>query len=188
MNSTWEYWLLGFALAVDCFSVSVASGIAARKLLLRPMAKMTFLFGFFQGGMTLLGYCAMSLSSGFIVNWDHWVAFAILVYLGARMIISDFKEGEDNEGQCRMLTMRNIITMSVATSIDALAVGLSLACSELQHNIMVPVSIIAFCSLALSIIGLTLGIRVGKVLKIHAEVIGGIVLVFIGIKILVEHL
>lgn len=187
MNSILEFWLLGIALAVDCFSVSVASGIAARRFLARPMVLMAVMFGVFQGGMTLMGYLGTTLLSESIRDWDHWIAFGLLLYLGGRMIASDLKGEEESEEGCRMLTVNNILTMSVATSIDALAVGISLACSVLNTSIMVPVVIIAFCSLVLSLAGLAVGIVMGKVVKLHAEVIGGVVLIGIGIKILLEH-
>lgn len=190
MNTIWEFWLLGIALAVDCFSVSVASGIAARKMIAGPMALMAVMFGLFQGGMTLIGYLGTTLLSSYISSVDHWIAFGLLCYLGIRMIREGMSNEDDGHNECRMLSLKNILTMSVATSIDALAVGISLACSagDAGYNIMEPVTIIAFCSLILSIVGLAVGIGIGKVVNLHAEIIGGIVLICIGVKILIEHL
>lgn len=190
MNTVWEFWLLGIALAIDCFSVSVASGIAARRVMAGPMTLMAIMFGLFQGGMTLLGYLGTSMFSSYLSSVDHWVAFGLLSYLGIRMICEGLKSNEEECENCMMLSLRNILTMSVATSIDALAVGISLACTEGEagYSIMMPVSIIALCSFALSIVGLALGLGIGKVLNLHAEILGGVVLICIGVKILFEHL
>ena len=186
-----EIWLIGLALAIDCFTVSIAAGLQARRVKAWPMGIMALSFGVFQGGMTFLGYMGLSLFAHLLEQVDHWIAFVLLAYTGGRMIWEgQHSEGEDSEGGTPLLTARSILTLSVATSIDALAVGISFAC--LPHGSMCSmaytVGVIGICSTAMSLVGLTTGITVGRKVNWHAEVIGGIVLVIIGIKILIEHL
>ena len=185
--SAMELWMLALALAVDCFTVSMATGVVARRVVLPRMTMMALSFGLFQGAMTWIGYSGVMCLNALIQHIDHWIAFGLLTYLGLRMIW----EGLHPQGDtgCRVLSCRNILTMSVATSIDALAVGISFACvSEMGHDILQAVGVIALCSFLLSVVGLGLGIGVGRKLNFHAEVAGGLVLIAIGIKILIEHL
>lgn len=184
----WEFWLLGIALAVDCFSVSVAEGIADGRRLRRGMVAMALSFGVFQGGMTLAGYLAMSLFSGYIAEFDHWIAFGLLLYLGVRMIVEDNGDGAGEGNRGATAAMGRTLMLSVATSIDALAVGISIACSGGRTDMTAPVLIIAFCSTALSLLGFGIGIRLGGMRRMHAGRLGGIVLIGIGVKILLEHL
>ena len=183
-----EYWLLGIALAMDCFTVSIAVGIEEHRIIPLKMTLMALAFGIFQGGMTWLGFMGTTLFSSYIQSFDHWIAFALLAYLGGNMIWSSLhkKEGEE----VTLLTYANIPTMAVATSIDALAVGISFAClSNMTNGVMlVPVCIIALCSLLFSIAGLGIGIYIGKKIHLPVEIVGGIILIIIGIKILIEHL
>ena len=121
---------------------------------------------------------------------DHWVAFLLLAYTGIRMIREGLQPDDEPCVGSRMLNVRNILTLSVATSIDALAVGLSFACLPTASlpSMLHTTAVIGFCSTALSICGLGAGIIIGRKINWHAEVIGGIVLILIGIKILIEHL
>lgn len=187
MNDLLEYCLLGVALAMDCFSVSVAVGIGARKVIAVPMAAMALSFGLFQGGMTAIGHGAMSLFGSSLQEVDHWIAFALLLMLGLNMIREDMgdKSGEKSEG-VPLLTLSGILAMSVATSIDALAVGVSLACSD-DGGILVPALVIGFFSTLFSVAGLGIGITLGKTRRWKAGTVGGVVLVLIGVKILLEH-
>lgn len=179
-----EIFFLGVALAMDCFTVSVAAGISARSLIMRPMARLTVCFGLFQGGMTLLGYFGTSFFSSWIESFDHWIAFALLMYLGINMIRSGFTDNE--EKQMDLLAGKNVVTLSIATSIDALAVGISLACVD--SNIWFSAMVIAICSSLFTIVGLALGIMAGKKITFPVEPIGGIVLICIGIKVLMENI
>ena len=169
-----EIWLLAIGLAMDCLAVSIASGIILRRIQWRPMLIMAFFFGLFQAIMPLLGWLGASTFSHLIESVDHWIAFAILAFLGGRMI----KEV--------------VITMAVATSIDALAVGVSFAFLGIKScsSILYPAGIIGFVSFFMSLIGLIFGIRFGCGIarKLRAELWGGIIPILIGTKILIEHL
>ena len=126
-----EIIILAIALAMDCFTVSIACGLAQKKVVRGPMTAMIFLFGIFQGGMTLAGWYGGSLFSNIVRPIDHWIAFALLAYLGGKMVYEAYRPKEDEEecSACKkgLLRTRNLITMAVATSIDALAVGVSFA-------------------------------------------------------------
>lgn len=186
-----EIWLLAVGLAMDCFAVSIASGILLKRIRLRPMLMMAFCFGLFQALMPLLGWMGTSLFSHLIENIDHWIAFGILAFLGGRMIKESFKD-EGCKHEFDPTRLKVILALAVATSIDALAVGVSFACLGIKDfsEILSPIGIIGFVSFALSIVGLLFGIRFGcgMARKLHAEFWGGVILVIIGSKILVEHL
>ena len=186
-----EIWLLAVGLAMDCFAVSIASGIILKRMQLRPMLVMAFFFGFFQALMPLLGWIGASFFSHLIENIDHWIAFAILAFLGGRMVMESFKD-EDCNNEYDPTSLNVVLALAVATSIDALAVGVSFAFLGIRSlpSILSPISIIGFVSFALSIIGLIFGIRFGCGIarKLRAELWGGIILIIIGTKILIEHL
>ena len=153
-----EIWLLAVGLAMDCFAVSIASGIILKRARLRP---------------------------------DHWIAFGILAFLGGRMIMESFKD-EDCKHEYDPTSLKVVLALAVATSIDALAVGVSFAFLGIKQfsAILSPIGIIGFVSFALSMVGLMFGIRFGCGIarRLRAELWGGIILVIIGTKILVEHL
>ena len=128
-----EIIIIAIALAMDCFTVSIASGISSQKFISKPMTQMIILFGVFQGGMTALGWLGGSAFKSIVEPIDHWIAFILLSYLGIRMIYEGiFSKNKDNEEivQSKLFKLRNILTMAIATSIDALAVGVSFACGE----------------------------------------------------------
>ncbi len=186
-----EIWLLAVGLAMDCFAISIASGIIMRRIWLRPMLTMAFFFGFFQALMPLLGWAGTNLFSHLIESIDHWVAFGILAFLGGRMVMESFKK-EDCKHNYDPTDLKVVLTLAVATSIDALAVGVSFSCLGIRtfSAILSPILIIGFVSFVLSLIGLTFGIRFGCGIarRLRAELLGGIILILIGIKILIEHL
>lgn len=188
----WEIILLSIALAMDCFTVSIAAGITARRVVRWPMTVMALSFGLFQGGMTLLGYVGMDQFRDQLESIDHWIAFSLLLYLGTRMILESRKEEE--EKTLDLLSLRTIPTMAVATSIDALAVGISMSCSVDTESLSVwralwyPVLMIGLGSLLFTILGLGIGIKVGRHINWPVEAVGGVVLIGIGVKILIEHL
>ena len=186
-----EIWLLAIGLAMDCLAVSIASGIILKRIQWRPMLVMAFFFGLFQAIMPLLGWLGASTFSHLIDSVDHWIAFAILAFLGGRMIKESFKE-EDCCQRFNPASLKVVITMAIATSIDALAIGVSFAFLGIKScsSILYPVGIIGFVSFLMSLIGLIFGIRFGCGIarKLHAELWGGIILILIGTKILIEHL
>ena len=185
-----EIWLMALALAMDCFAVSIASGIIFKKIIWRPMLSMAFLFGFFQALNPLLGWFGTDLCRNIIESVDHWLAFAILGFLGVRMIIESFKEEEKRRFNPRRYKV--IFTLAIATSIDALAVGISFSCMGYHTalSLCYPLAVIFLVSFVLTLVGLGLGLKCGNGLakKMRAEMWGGIILLFIGGRVLLEHL
>ena len=185
-----EVWLMALALAMDCFAVSIASGIIFKRIIWKPMLTMAFLFGFFQALNPFLGWYGPDLCRSIIENVDHWLAFAILAFLGVRMIIESFKEEEQRRFNPRRYKV--IFTLAIATSIDALAVGISFSCMgyHTTTSLCYPLAVIFLVSFVMSIIGLGLGLKFGKGFaeKLRAEMWGGIILLFIGARVLFEHL
>jgi len=181
--------LLSVALAMDCFTVSITSGLIQRRLVLKTMLVTALMFGLFQGIMPIIGWLGISSFSSALERWDHWIAFGLLAVLGGRMILSGLKS-DDDEKTFDPSRFSTTITMAVATSIDALAVGLSFGCSGYVTftSILLPVIIIAIGSFLFSIAGFMIGAYAGKRISFPVEILGGIILIGIGIKILVEHL
>ena len=182
-----EIWLLGVALAMDCFSVSIAQGLSAKRVVWPPMTAIALSFGIFQGGMTLLGYMGTSVFCHHFQHMDY-LAVCLLFYLGIKMIWEGCKrKGEETTNLLKPL---NILTLSVATSIDALAVGISFACLQniTTSVVLMASGIIGLCSTLFSTAGLYLGIKASRHINIRSEILGGIILVCIGLKILIENL
>lgn len=185
-----EIWLLALALAMDCFAVSMASGIIFKRLFPKQMIAMVLLFGLFQALNPLLGWLGAELFRSLIESVDHWIAFAILAFLGVRMIMDSFKDEENKSFNPRRLKV--IFTLAIATSIDALAVGISFSCMGYTSllSLLYPLVAIGVVSSLMTAIGLTIGVKFGKAFaeRLRAELWGGIILIGIGVKVLVEHL
>lgn len=181
---------MALALAMDCFAVAIASGIIFKRIFWKPMLTMAFLFGFFQALNPFLGWYGTDLCRNIIESVDHWLAFAILGFLGIRMIIESFKEEENRRFNPRRYKV--IFTLAIATSIDALAVGISFSCMGYQTaaSLCYPLAVIFLVSFVMTLTGLGLGLRFGKGFaeKLRAEMWGGIILLFIGARVLFEHL
>ena len=186
--STFEIWLLAVSLAIDCFTVSVASGIILRHIQWRTFFTMAFFFGFFQALMPLIGWSGANHFSRLIEAYDHWIAFGLLAFLGIRMIREYFKDSEECSFDPTRLKV--ILTLAVATSIDALAVGISFAFTGYNNLVSLtePLLAIGFASFAISLTGSLIGIFFGKRFNFRMEFLGGLVLIGIGTKILIEHL
>ena len=189
-----ELWFLAIALAMDCFTVSIVFGVLLRKIEWRTILVVAFLFGLFQAMMPLAGWLATNSFSSLIEDYDHWIAFGLLAFLGGRMIKESFSDDEE-EAEAKHINPRKLKTQlvfAVATSIDALAVGISFTCLGFNtiSSLSLPLLIIGFVSLAFSIVGSLLGIRFGKGVekRLKPELLGGIVLIIIGIRVLCEHL
>ena len=191
MISTIDLLLLSAALAMDCFTVSMMSGVILRRNFTMPILRMAFLFGLFQAAMPLIGWLSTTYFSHYLESVDHWIAFLLLMFVGGKMVKESFAE-EDSEPTFNPLRLRTQLLLAVATSIDALAIGISMAC--LGYNRMsqltLPLVLIGVTSLLLSLVGYWLGVRFGRVAarRLRPELIGGLVLMFIGIKVLVSHL
>lgn len=177
--------LIAIGLAMDCFAVSIACGIVMKPFKWGPAIRIAFLFGLFQAVMPLIGWLAGSTFKHLIESFDHWVAFAILLLLGGRMLWEYFFVHPDQK-VLNPYKKRVALTLAFATSIDALAVGLSFA--FLHIDLVVPVLIIGAASLFFSSLGLFIGKRYGRRFNIPAELLGGLVLIGIGVKILLEHI
>jgi manganese efflux pump family protein len=178
--------LLAIGLAMDCFAVSIACGMVMKKIKIWPTLRIAFFFGFFQAMMPIFGWLVGSRFQTDIEKYDHWIAFIILTFLGGRMIHEQFKHKHPEKKRLNPYKLKVIITLAVATSIDALAVGFTFA--FLKMNLWLSILIIGLASLLFSIIGILLGHHYLNRLNFPAELLGGLVLIGIGAKILIEHL
>ena len=181
--------LLAIALAMDCFTVSIVSGIIQR-MPKATLFRMAFLFGFFQALMPLLGWLGISHFQSYMEAYDHWIAFGLLGFIGGKMIWESF--GPEEEQHFNPRRLRTQLLLAVATSIDALAVGISFACTgyTVLSQLTLPLIIIGVVSFLFSFIGYHLGRRFGKSItrRLKPELLGGAILIIIGIKILLSHL
>jgi putative Mn2+ efflux pump MntP len=177
--------LIAFGLAMDAFAVSVASGLVIERLTFRHVFRMAFHFGLFQALMPVLGWLAGATVAPYIEAWDHWLALGLLGLIGGKMIFESQKKTAEI---ARSDPTRgwSLVTLSIATSIDALAVGLSLA--MLQVEIWLPVALIGLVAAAMSAVGISFGSRLGRRWGRRAELVGGLVLIGIGVRIVVSHL
>ncbi|GAP13001.1 predicted membrane protein [Longilinea arvoryzae] len=179
--------IIAVGLAMDAFAVSLGVGTSGRARDGRSVFRLAFHFGFFQGGMTLLGWLLGSTVVDLIANFDHWLAFVLLAWVGLRMVKEGFaRDGEESAFAADPSRGRVLMVLCVATSIDALAVGLSMA--MLDTNVIFASVVIAVITSALSLVGLLGGNRLGSHFGKRMEVLGGLLLVGIGVRILVSHL
>ena len=210
--------LLAVALAMDCLTVSIVSGVidnsqftihnsqlnnaqtdTAKKAVANncqlsivncQLIRMAFLFGFFQAMMPLIGWLGISHFQAYMEAYDHWIAFAMLGFIGGRMIWESF--GSDEEQHFNPRKLRTQLLLAIATSIDALAVGISFACTGYTSlgQLTLPLIIIGVVSFFFSLIGYQLGARFGRSIthRLKPELLGGVILIGIGVKILAEHL
>jgi putative Mn2+ efflux pump MntP len=177
--------LIAIGLAMDVFAVSLGVGTSCYGTSWRCRLRMAFHFGLFQGGMAFLGWVAGKQIAESISNFDHWVAFALLVFVGIRMLRSGF----DLNGESHPIDPSRgmpLILLSLATSLDALAVGLSLA--FLEEDILISSLVIGGVSLILSIVGTVFGHSLESRFGKRMEIFGGLLLIVIGIRIVVTHL
>lgn len=178
--------ILGIAvgLAMDAFAVSIAAGLSIPNLTGRHVFRLAWHFGLFQFMMPVAGWLAGTTVSSYIAAYDHWLAFGMLAVIGGKMLHEAFV-GDEKASRGDPTRGLMLITLSVATSIDALAVGLSLA--FLKVSVWMPSVVIGLVAGALTTIGITFGSRLGRKWKHRAEAIGGVVLILIGLRILVSH-
>ena len=180
-----EIIFIGIGLAMDAFAVSVCKGLSLKKVSLKRSCTIAGYFGAFQAIMPTLGFMFGGAFQGLIINYDHWVAFILLAIIGIKMIkdaIADLNDDEKNDD----ISVKTMLILAIATSIDALAVGVTF--SVFKIDILKAVSIIGIVTFVLSLIGVKIGKRFGDKLERKAEVFGGIILIIIGVKILIEHL
>ena len=177
--------LIAVGLAMDAFAVSITTGLSTNAQQRRKNALVTAsFFGGFQMIMPLIGWVAGLSLQELIVGIDHWIAFGLLFFIGAKMIFDSTKKEQENKNST--LRLSSLLTLGIATSIDALMIGLSFA--FLQTSIIFPVLIIGVVTFALSFTGYIFGYALGQVFENRIKVVGGIILVLIGLKILLDHI
>lgn len=190
-----EVFLIGVSLSVDAFAVSICDGMCYTNLNKRNGVTIPLTFGIFQAGMPLIGFFLGTLFINYIEAFDHYVAFALLLVIGGKMIFDGIKElrSKSEEVSQKKFSYPEVLLQGVATSIDALAVGLSMLAMDGINTVSVwgYASLIGVTTFAISLVGLVFGTKVGKLFKnksAYAEIIGGLVLIGIGLKILIEGL
>ena len=183
-----ELFLIAVGLSMDAFAVAVCKGLALRKVNLGQMALVGLWFGGFQALMPLIGYFVGAQFREQITFIDHWIAFILLAFIGGKMLWEAFTEDEDEgDGKdAEKIDLGEYLILAIATSIDALAVGISFA--ALSVDIMPAVSLIGITTFIFSVAGVAIGHTFGARYEKPATIVGGVVLIFIGLKILLEHL
>ncbi|WP_165067676.1 manganese efflux pump MntP [Marisediminicola senii] len=182
----WALLLIALGVSADAFAVALTKGVHMRRFNLRHALIIALTFGVFQAVMPLIGWMLGSQFARYITDFDHWIAFGLLLLVGLKMLWEASSTHEDTEKDFDRLRVRELLVLALATSIDALAVGITLA--------FVPVSItgavvlIGITTLVLAFLGVVIGRRVGARLGKPAEIVGGIVLIAIGTRILLDHL
>lgn len=183
-----EIFLIGIGLSMDAFAVSVCKGLGMHRVNYAHALVIALFFGVFQGLMPVIGWLVGSAFAAYVTAVDHWIAFALLAFVGGKMLWDAFydEEGEEDETTTQKLDLRELFMLAIATSIDALAVGISF--SFLQIDIAAAALIIGCTTFVLSLVGVVVGSRFGARFEKPSQIAGGIVLIAIGLKILLEHL
>ncbi len=177
---------IAVALAMDAFAVSLAAGTVLCPVTYRHCFRLGFHFGLFQGVMPIIGWLAGRSVQQYILAWNSWIAFGLLLFLGLRMIYEAVAETRSDKPATDPSRGLTLVILSIATSIDALAVGLTLA--MIGVNIWLPALVIGLVALIFSVIGVLLGNRIGSIWGSRVGILGGLVLIGIGVKILLQHL
>lgn len=181
----WSLALIAVGVSADAFAVSLGKGLHMRRLNLRAAVIIAVTFGLFQAVMPLLGWLLGTQVAQLIYQVDHWIAFGLLAIVGGKMLWEAFHDSDD-EKDTDTVRVRELVVLAIATSIDALAVGISFA--FLDVDIVPAVILIGLTTAVLSFIGVLIGHRAGIRFKKPAEIVGGLVLIGIGVKILFDHL
>lgn len=179
-----EILLISLGLAMDAFAVSVCKGLALKKMSWKKAIIIGLYFGVFQAVMPTIGFFLGTTFERFITNIDHWIAFILLVSIGINMIKEAFEK--ESESRNDSVDVKTMLVLSIATSIDALAIGITFAC--LKMHILIPVITIGLITFIISVIGVKIGNRFGDKYEKKAEIMGGVILILLGTKILLEHL
>lgn len=189
--TNFELLVLSISLTFDTFAVSIGGGISMPNMKLSRKAMVIAFFGVFQAAYLFAGWFAGDKAASFIVEWDHWVAFVILTYLGGKMFLGALKgDSDDDEGASKrdFLCFKRLAVLATATSIDAIAVGASLAMLDISLQQIGFTTLMTFIATAVaSFIGLQGGSKLGHNAGKKAEIWGGVILIVIGMKILIEH-
>lgn len=184
-----ELFLIGIGLSMDAFAVSICKGLGMKRFNMGQALVIGLFFGGFQALMPFIGWALGTQLAGFITPIDHWIAFILLALIGGKMLFDAFRgddEGEAGEPKDTRLDLKELLMLAIATSIDALAVGITFA--FLGVNIVVAIAVIGVTTFVLSVVGVAVGHVFGARYEKGATIAGGIVLILIGCKILLEHL
>ena len=187
--STLDIFLIGVGLSMDAFAVSICKGLAMRKVNKKQMLVIALFFGGFQALMPLIGYTLGNTFAKKITAYDHWIAFILLLYVGGKMIVDAIREWKEKDTVDEMdppLDLKELVLLAIATSIDALACGVTFSFYE-GFNIIKAIAIIGVTTFVISSGGVYVGNIFGDRYKAKAQLFGGIILVFLGVKILLEH-
>lgn len=180
--------LTGVGLSMDAFAVAICKGLKMQKLNYKQLLLISLMFGGFQAIMPFIGWLLAYNFKSYIVSFDHWIAFALLAFIGTKMIFEAFKSDEDEGSD--FFDIKELFIMAIATSIDAMAAGIAFAFDGINtfSQILFAILIIGITTFILSGVGVIIGHKFGKVYKQKAELAGGIILILMGVKILLEHL
>ncbi|MET0956345.1 MAG: manganese efflux pump MntP family protein [Cryobacterium sp.] len=184
--SLWALLFIALGVSADAFAVALTKGLHMRRFDLRHALVIAVTFGLFQAVMPLIGWLLGSQFAQYIEGFDHWIAFGLLGLVGGKMLWEAFTADEDAERDTDTLNVRELMVLAIATSIDALAVGVTLA--FLPVSILGAVGLIGATTLVVAFLGVLIGRRVGARFGKPAEIAGGLILVFIGTRILLDHL
>ena len=176
---------IAIGLAMDCLAVSISCGLTLKDFNKLDALRLGIFFGGFQSGMALLGWIGGIGLAEFIKSIDHWIAFVLLLLIGCKMIYEAIR-GDDDEKNFNVRNLKVLIILSIATSIDALAIGVTFAL--LNFSIVFPIIIIGIISFLFAILGSYLGDKLGHLIGRRIEIVGGTILISIGLKIIIEHL
>lgn len=181
-----EIFLVALGLSMDATAVAAARGLATPKILPKHVALVALFFGGFQAGMPLLGWVIGSQVGPLVRAWDHWIAFILLAAIGGKMLWEAWHADDQEEEKGDLFGLRVMTVLAIATSIDALAVGITLP--MLEADLLVSLVTIGVTTAVCSALGLFAGRHFGAMLGKRLDVVGGVVLIGMGLKILIEHL
>ncbi|MBQ0038765.1 MAG: manganese efflux pump [Clostridiales bacterium] len=185
--SLMEIFLIGIGLSMDAFAVAICKGLAMQRVNYRHAVLIAGYFGVFQGLMPLLGWFLGSQLAGYVTRFAPWIAFILLAVIGGNMIRESFSDEDEAEENSDRISHKELLLLAVATSIDALAVGISFSMVTLSVSIGAAVVLIGCTTFAISFGGVFIGNIFGAKYKNRAEFVGGAILILIGLKILLEH-
>lgn len=180
-----EILLISVSLAADAFAVSVCKGLSLKKIKVKDAVKIGIWFGIFQALMPTIGFFLGETFEHIITSIDHWIAFALLLFIGGKMVVESRSKEEKVDSDLGVKTMA---VLAVATSIDALVVGIAYVCAYGSNNAFLTFSIIGIITFILSVVGVYIGNKFGSKYKNIAEFTGGVILILLGVEILLEHL
>ncbi len=178
--------ILALGLSMDSFAVSVGCGLSEQKISFFNAVRISFFLAFFQGLLPILGWIMGSEIKDYVHTIDHWIAFSLLLFLGSKMALRSFHSRNSNPNEV-IYSWNHILTLSLATSIDALVVGFSYALAS-AGNILIGAVIIALVTFVLAMLGIRIGKDLGRTIGPKIELLGGVILIGIGIRILLQHL